>query len=273
MAIGSMTTNSTVNMIDKTLTVSGAPADAAATGEALDKKTDGITVHSMTIPADGWKTDNTVVEYPYYLDISADGVLSTTVVSVSIDPESADVARDAMLTNPLTGEGFIRMRAHNIPTASITAQWYPIKYGGQFYGEGSIYSNFLLAAHPVGSIYQSSSLVNPADLFGGGTWERIKDRFLLAAGDSYTAGITGGEATHTLTVNEMPRHNHTDIVINENRLTTWSNTGSGGIFNLGSLYQSGAPNNNFFGTGSTGGSAAHNNMPPYLVVYTWMRTA
>lgn len=273
MAIGSMTTNSTVDLIDKTLTVSGAPADAKATGEALDKKADGITVHSITIPADGWKTDSTVAEYPYYLDISADGVLSTTVVSVSIDPESADVARDAMLTNPLTGNGFIRMRAHSIPTASITAQWYPIKYGGQFYGDGSIYSNFLLAAYPVGSIYQSSSLVNPADLFGGGTWERIKDRFLLAAGDSYAAGSTGGEATHTLTVNEMPRHNHNDIIINENRLTTWSATGSGNVFNIESLYKSGAPNNNFFGTGNAGGSAAHNNMPPYLVVYTWMRTA
>ncbi len=258
---------------DKTLTTENAPADAKAVGEALDKKADGITVHSITIPADGWKTDSTVAEYPYYLDISADGVLSTTVVSVSIDPESADVARDAMLTNPLTGDGFIRMRAHSIPTASITAQWYPIKYGGQFYGDGSIYSNFLLAAHPVGSIYQSSSLVNPADLFGGGTWERIKDRFLLAAGDSYAEGSTGGEATHTLTVNEIPKHDHMNIIINDNKLTVWSDSGSGNVFDMGSLYKSSASNSNSFGTGSTGGSAAHNNMPPYLVVYTWMRTA
>lgn len=38
MAKGSMTTNSTVDVIDKTLTVSGAPADAAAVGAALDEK-------------------------------------------------------------------------------------------------------------------------------------------------------------------------------------------------------------------------------------------
>lgn len=268
MAIGSMTTNSTVDVIDKTLTVSGAPADAAAVGEALNEKANGITVHSMTIPADGWKTDNTVVEYPYYLDISADGVLSTTVVSVSIAPESADVARDAMLTNPLTGEGFIRMRAHNIPTASITAQWYPIEYGGQFYGDGSIYSNFLLAAHPVGSIYQSSSLVNPADLFGGGTWERIKDRFLLAAGDSYAAGSTGGEAEHALTPPEMPKHDH-GIKHGTALLTT---DRSAAIHQT--AVADGVPNTS--GTAwfaESGGSAAHNNMPPYLAVYTWMRTA
>ena len=236
--------------------------------KTLDKKADGITVHSITIPADGWKTDSTVAEYPYYLDISADGVLSTTVVSVSIDPESAAVARDAMLTNPLTGNGFIRMRAHSIPTASITAQWYSIKYGGQFYGDGSIYSNFLLAAHPVGSIYQSSSLVNPADLFGGGTWERIKDCFLLAAGDSYAAGSTGGEAEHTLTVNETPKHNHgikhgTALLTTTRSMAISQTAVADGVPNI-----SGAA---WFA--ESGGSAAHNNMPPYLVVYTWLRTA
>nr|DAO22013.1 MAG TPA: baseplate protein [Caudoviricetes sp.] len=253
---------------DKTLKTENAPADAKATGEALDKKADGITVHSMTIPTDGWKTDSTVAEYPYYLDISADGVLSTTVVSVSIDPESAAVARDAMLTNPLTGDGFIRMRAHSIPTASITAQWYPVKYGGQFYGDGSIYSNFLLAAHPVGSIYQSSSLVNPADLFGGGTWERIKDRFLLAAGDSYAEGSTGGEAAHTLTANEMPKHSHnvsngTALLTTNNSIAINQTAAANGLPNITSTA--------WFA--ENGGSAAHNNMPPYLVVYTWMRTA
>ena len=253
---------------DKTLKTENAPADAKATGEALDKKADGITVHSMTIPTDGWKTDSTVAEYPYYLDISADGVLSTTVVSVSIDPESAAVARDAMLTNPLTGDGFIRMRAHSIPTASITAQWYPVKYGGQFYGDGSIYSNFLLAAHPVGSIYQSSSLVNPADLFGGGTWERIKDRFLLAAGDSYAEGSTGGEAAHTLTANEMPKHSHN--VSNGTALLTTNNS----IAINQTAVANGPPNiTSTAWFAENGGSAAHNNMPPYLVVYTWMRTA
>lgn len=131
-------------------------AQKAAT--ALNKgKADSVVAHDLSIPITGWQTDTEVVEYPHYIDITAD-VTSTTVVSVSIDPTSADVAGKAMLVNPETRTGAIRIRAHNIPTAEISARWYPIKYGGQFYGDGSIYSNFLLAAHPVGSIYQTISL-------------------------------------------------------------------------------------------------------------------
>ena len=61
--------------------------------------------------------------------------------------------------------------------------------------------------YPVGSIYWSSNNTNPGTLFGG-TWTQIKDRFILAAGDSYTNGATGGAATVTLTVSNMPSHSH-----------------------------------------------------------------
>ena len=60
---------------------------------------------------------------------------------------------------------------------------------------------------PVGSIYMSVNSTNPGTLFGG-TWQRLKDRFLLGAGDTYAAGSQGGEATHTLTIDEMPAHSH-----------------------------------------------------------------
>lgn len=62
--------------------------------------------------------------------------------------------------------------------------------------------------YPVGSIYMSVASASPATLFGG-TWEQLKDRFLLGAGDTYTEGDTGGSASHTLTTDEMPSHNHT----------------------------------------------------------------
>lgn len=74
--------------------------------------------------------------------------------------------------------------------------------------------------YPIGSYYISDNSVSPATRFGG-TWEQIKDRFILAAGDTYTGGDTGGTATHThsftavgtvenhtLTIAEMPRHLH-----------------------------------------------------------------
>nr|DAV13703.1 MAG TPA: baseplate protein [Caudoviricetes sp.] len=175
---------------DKTLSIENAPADAKATGDALAGKADSAVPHDLSIPITGWQTDTEVAEYPHYIDITAD-VTSTTVVSVSIDPASADVAGKAMLVNPETRTGAIRIRAHNIPTAEISARWYPIKYGGQFYGDGSIYSNFLLAAHPVGSIYQTISPENPAVTFGGGTWEKIaQDRVLMGASDTHLANTT-----------------------------------------------------------------------------------
>lgn len=65
-----------------------------------------------------------------------------------------------------------------------------------------------LDAHPVGSLYWSSSPTDPATLFGG-TWTRIKDRFVLAAGDTYGNGATGGSATVKLTVSNLPAHSHT----------------------------------------------------------------
>ena len=62
--------------------------------------------------------------------------------------------------------------------------------------------------YPVGSIYWSSKNTNPGILFGG-TWTQIKDKFILAAGDYYSNGATGGAATVTLTVSNMPSHSHT----------------------------------------------------------------
>ena len=61
--------------------------------------------------------------------------------------------------------------------------------------------------YPVGSIYWSSNNTNPANLFGG-TWTQIKDRFILATGDYYSNGATGGAATVTLTISNMPNHSH-----------------------------------------------------------------
>ena len=62
--------------------------------------------------------------------------------------------------------------------------------------------------YPIGSIYLSVNSTSPQQLFGG-EWEQIKDKFLLSAGDTYSGGSEGGEAAHTLTVEEMPSHNHT----------------------------------------------------------------
>lgn len=144
--------------------------------------------------------------------------------------------------------------------------------------------------YPIGSIYMSTSEVSPEILFGG-TWEQIEDRFLLASGSSYEAGATGGEAEHTLTVDEMPGHEHTPSTYNvagsesgyKRYFTTNLATGSTSVARTqiatgtsGKYAMTGTTSGDIAETAytsSTGGSQSHNNMPPYLVVYVWKRTA
>jgi microcystin-dependent protein len=70
-----------------------------------------------------------------------------------------------------------------------------------------IKKEFLLADHPIGSLYFSADSTSPELLFGG-TWRQIKDTFILTAGDIYKAGDVGGSATHKITIDELPPHDH-----------------------------------------------------------------
>ncbi len=129
--------------------------------------------------------------------------------------------------------------------------------------------------YPVGAVYISVNSTDPGTLFGG-TWQQIKDRFLLSAGDTYSAGSTGGSAKATL-----PSHTHT--------------VGSGGYQLWGAKSGKGStePGNQISGNAkyyaaATGGSTSNYkwlssvdregvsdvskaNMPPYLAVYVWQR--
>lgn len=123
------------------------------------------------------------------------------------------------------------------------------------------------SVYPIGSIYMSVNSTDPSTLFGG-TWERIQDRFLLAAGSSYAAGSVGGEASHTLTVNEMPSHGHVFRFKYGMNSTSGTNYVEGAIRTV-NKFEDTAQNS----VASSGGGKAHNNMPPYLTVYMWKRTA
>ena len=173
----------------------------------------------------------------------------------------------------------------------------------------TIINNVLDKAWPVGAIYTSTVPTNPNTLFGFGKWEYIEQgRVLLSQGSSYPVGSTGGSATHTLSVSEIPSHNHESTTSSEgghtHTGTTSSNgnhshtiplsngtNGSGGRYpNYSSDYagpittsEKGAHTHTFTtssnGThthtitvSNTGGGSAHNNMQPYLSVYMWERT-
>lgn len=125
----------------------------------------------------------------------------------------------------------------------------------------------LINLYPVGSIYISVNSTNPATLFGG-TWEQIKDKFLLSAGDTYNAGDEGGEATHKLTIDEMPKHKHNANV----RINWYDGTAYGPLFNQGDSSHVGVDRETTY-TDEVGGGQPHNNMPPYLAVYMWKRIA
>lgn len=134
--------------------------------------------------------------------------------------------------------------------------------------------------YPIGSIYISVNTTNPGDIFGG-TWEQIKDKFILCSGDIYSNGSMGGSATHlhetqghTLTIAEIPSHTHP---------LSYRTGGGGG----GTTWYTDPGTADGFNTsastaiGNTGGGAAHNHgsttsastLPPYLAVTVWKRIA
>ena len=142
--------------------------------------------------------------------------------------------------------------------------------------KGTPLDKYILSkVYPIGSIYISVNNVNPGNLFGG-TWASFGEgRVLIGAGTgtdvngkqmTFTAGATGGEYSHQLTVNEMPSHNHSPSSTGKVQI---ANLG-GGSYVVADLSQKG--NTNWaYKTASTGGNQAHSLMGPYIVGYMWRR--
>ncbi len=163
------------------------------------------------------------------------------------------------------------------------------------------------SVYPVGSIYISvNDSFNPNDVFPG-TWVSFgKGRTLVGVDGSdlefQSSEDTGGEKTHILTVDELPAHNHSVTVESkELKGSVWNfvgqnaNYGPGnstsGVFSKGGDGTCFYPSSTGKATGindgftmdathehtasasDTGSGAAHNNMPPYIVVNMWKRTA
>lgn len=146
-------------------------------------------------------------------------------------------------------------------------------------------SDLLDLVYPVGAVYISASAANPQTLFGG-TWTRIQGRFLLAADASHPAGSTGGAEEVTLTEEQLPEVNgmiYGGVGANGNSGTTGMGVFrlTSGVFSTalqcGHGPQSGAAydDNGAYQQVQMkfGGDQPHDNMPPYLAVYVWQRTA
>lgn len=136
--------------------------------------------------------------------------------------------------------------------------------------------------YPVGAIYISANDVNPGVLFTG-SWARINGRFLIGAGPNeentfngfgtypagsinFTPGEFGGEASHVLSINEMPSHNH---LFMRNKIFDAEQNTEGGTTRGGNSLLNNMKTYAY--TQNTGDGMAHNNIPPYYVVYIWRR--
>lgn len=168
-------------------------------------------------------------------------------------PYSAEVA------NAKVGDTVLVMWWNSLSTAKA---WY---FGsGPAASYDGLISRMLDVFYPIGSVYISSQPTDPGTLFGG-TWMRIKDTFILAAGDSYAIGATGGAASVTLTKAQMPKHTHK---------VKYTGGNANGIYGG----QPGTSVSADFAYNSLiidyeGGDQPFNNMPPYITRYVWERTA
>jgi microcystin-dependent protein len=148
----------------------------------------------------------------------------------------------------------------------------------RFVGDGTI---------PIGGIIMwSGSVANIPSGWalcdGANSTPDLRSRFVVGASGTtgpsgltrYTPGNTGGEEQHTLTIAEMPSHNHrpagryigdpdggwdTEGDGNDYLSLRWGNIGSGA-------------DNATQVTSSTGGSQPHENRPPYYALAFIMRT-
>lgn len=148
-------------------------------------------------------------------------------------------------------------------------------HGSRRYAE-----SMLEKAYPVGSIYLSLNITDPSELFGFGKWEMISDRFLIGASSAYPLGDTGGTEQVTLTAKQVPKV--------EGRIALHNGNVATGVHQVEGCFTAGITNTKYIneGSGTTGAESigqirfsnggegqSHNNMPPYLAVCIWKRTA
>lgn len=172
--------------------------------------------------------------------------------------------------------------AHSTGEMAFRQRWTD---GNGFSGWARVNTGGTLSAYPVGAIYISTSSTSPASLFGG-SQTRIQNQFLLAAGSGYSAGSTGGSTTHSHNYGIRYNSFYATFVGDDTtaiRTLTYNGTSETGYKNSIWVQDVSTKRNSGLSSGSTSTSSAsylnrattsgNSNMPPYLAVYVWKRTA
>ncbi|MBI3936931.1 MAG: hypothetical protein HY323_08135 [Betaproteobacteria bacterium] len=162
---------------------------------------------------------------------------------------------DAMAVDAAVGTGSLRTLGSGAQQAAAGTHTHP---GGS-------------EAFPIDAVFLAVVSTNPATLLGYGTWSQIAGGRVLVGqtgGDTDfdTAEETGGEKTHTLVTAELPVHNHQ--IRRERSATTGSATTQ-----IARTADTTSTVDEAVFSENTGSGTAHQNMPPYFVVYIWKRTA
>ncbi len=265
---------------DRTITIPSTLSNGTGTA-GLIKTTSTITSNS------GYTACPVISGVPYYKDTNTTYSAATTsangLMSSSDKTKLNGIAAGAQVNNVVVST--------TEPTASTAEVW--INPNGQL-----DLSALWNSIYPVGAIYMSVSSTNPGTLFPGTTWAALQDRFLVGAGNSYSNGATGGAATVSLTTAQLPSHTHTIPALSGSAASAGAHTHSvGGDHDAGSgsygwsVHDASSGAQSYVGytssagshthtvttnastSGSTGSGSAHNNLPPYLAVYMWKRTA
>ena len=215
------------------------------------------------------------VEYPYTIELRAVDKLGESGGTLSFAVPTSDATVDLGEGGNSLGVG---RRAHVGTEKRLDVAWNAYFEKDVFVGGKTLVD----LIYPVGSVYISfNNKADPSMLFGG-TWERIRNRFLLAATENGVMGETGGEESHTLTVEEMPSHKgHLSagiadyIPMGKGNYEGYLNKDvmngySGGGYRGWNVY---AGNEMHPASEAVGGGQPHNNMPPFIQVAMWKRTA
>ncbi len=175
-------------------------------------------------------------------------------LSVQVDGKTLEISNDALKIKSLG------VKTDNIEDKAITK--------GKLSADlqkllDDFVKNALRNIYQVGDFFITrNATFNPADRFGG-QWQLVKDRFLLGAGGDYELSTEGGEAEHTLTVEEMPKHTHKQPYSYGGEQTNTFNPDKGPC--------SANTRKGEYETGESGDGKPHNNMPPYVAVNIWVK--